>query len=137
VWRHLTAHRVPLPQGHDLEQNLQLIEALGLPHAAAQLWPCLSVPADLAERGARYLAAQGFDPQARYVGLHTGCDGAWVEKRWPETHFAALAEKLHERHGLAAIVMDGPAEIGTGRRVARLARTPVLAMDGYGDLADA
>jgi len=135
--RLLTIALAPLRKGHDLEQNLQLAEALGLEHNTAALWPPLTIPAALAEKGRAYLAAQGLDPQARYVGLHTGCDGQWIEKRWPEHHFARVAEALAEKYGWPAIVFDGPAEPGSGRRVARAASSPVHALDGWGDLADA
>jgi ADP-heptose:LPS heptosyltransferase len=134
---HLTHAVVPLRQGHDLDQNLQLAAALGLPHNAADLWPILTIPPDAIDRAQAWLTKKCWDPHARYLGLHTGCDGQWAEKRWPAEHFAALAEKIYAQYGLPALVLDGPAEAGSGRQVARLAKSPVLAMDGYGDLADA
>jgi len=135
--KHLTAALAPLRKGHDLEQNMTLAEHLGWAHNLAELWPALTVPAALAERARQYLTKMGLDPQARYVGLHTGCDGRWVEKRWPEEHFAAVAEQVHAAYGLPAIVLDGPGEPGTGLLVKRLAKTPVHALAGWGDLADA
>lgn len=137
AWHHLTLAVPALTRTHDLDQNRQLLAALGLPAAPADCWPVLSVPNELRAKARAYLAGQGLDPEARYLGLHTGCDGLWVEKRWPEEHFAALAEEIFRRYGLPAIVFDGPAEPGTGRRVARLAKTPVHALDGYGELTDA
>ncbi len=135
--RWLTVALDPLRRGHDFEQNLQLAAYLGAPTDIASLWPILPVPVDLAERGRQYLAEHGFDPQARYLGLHTGCDGQWVEKRWPERHFARVAEAVYREYGLPAIVFDGPGEPGSGRRVMRAATSPVHALDGWGDLADA
>ncbi|MHA1569824.1 MAG: lipopolysaccharide heptosyltransferase II [Alphaproteobacteria bacterium] len=135
--RLLTRVLEPVRMGHDLDQNLQTARELGLAHDAAELWPPLPVPEELAEQGRQYLADAGLDPAARYLGLHTGCDGQWVEKRWPEKHFAQVAEKIYEKYGWPALVFDGPAEPGTGQKVARLACTPVHALNGWGDLADA
>lgn len=134
---HLTVCLEPQRQAHDLEQNRQLLEPLRLIAAPADWWPALSIPDDLQTKAREYLTQRQLDPQTRYVGFHTGCDGTWVEKRWPEHHFAALAEAVYERYKMPALVFDGPAEPGTGRRVARLAKTPVHALDGYGDLTDA
>jgi len=136
-YRHLTQSFEPLRKGHDLEQNLQLAESLGLEHRAAELWPTLSVPDELQQRARDYLAKNGLDPQARYVGLHTGCDGRWIEKRWPEKYFSATAAAVYEQYGLPALVFDGPGEPGSGLKVKRLCKTPVHALDGWGDLADA
>ncbi len=137
VARHLTIGVAPLRQGHDLEQNLQLVGLLAPKPDVATLWPPLVIPPELIEKGRQYLDAQKLDPCARYVGLHTGSDGLWVEKRWPEHHFARVAEAVYAKYGLPAIVFDGPAEPGSGRRVARAASSPVHALDGWGDLGDA
>jgi ADP-heptose:LPS heptosyltransferase len=137
AWRHLTDALPPEPHTHDLQHNLALLAHLGVPASAADLWPIIRPSARLQDNARNYLAEQGLDPLQLYFGLHTGCDGQWVEKRWPESHFARLAEMVHERFGLTAIVLDGPGEPGSGRKVARLAKTPVHALDGRGDLADA
>jgi len=134
---HLTTALAPLRKGHDLEQNMMLAEHLGWTHNLAELWPALTIPPASAERARQYLAEKGLDPRARYVGLHTGCDGRWIEKRWPEEHFAVVAEQVYAAYGLPAIVFDGPGEPGTGLLVKRLAQSPVHALDSWGDLADA
>ncbi|MDP8223470.1 MAG: glycosyltransferase family 9 protein [Candidatus Lernaella stagnicola] len=133
----LTAALPTMRRAHDLEHNLQLAEHLGLPHDPAALWPVFFPSARLQDKARNYLAEHGVDPLQLHLGLHTGCDGRWVEKRWPEHHFARLAELVYEKHGLSAVVLDGPGEPGSGRRVAQLARTPVHALDGWGDLTDA
>ena len=137
AWRHLTTALTPLRGAHDLEHNLQLAAHLGAAADAASLWPILTPPARLQDKARQHLAEHGFDPLALHLGLHTGCDGQFVEKRWPEHHFARLAERVHAKYGRKAVVLDGPAEPGSGKKVAHLAATPVHALDGWGDLADA
>jgi lipopolysaccharide heptosyltransferase I len=44
----------------------------------------------------------------RYVLLNPGA--AWPNKRWPPARLAAVADALHERHGLMSVVLWGPGE---------------------------
>jgi len=133
----LTTGLTPLRKGHDVEQNFQLLAALGLTASPAEFWPVLEVPATCRAAATTYLRAHSLDPAARYLGLHTGCDSAFVEKRWPAAHGAALIDRVYEKHGLPAIIMDGPAEPGGAERVARLAGAPVHCLDRATDLVDA
>lgn len=53
-------------------------------------------------------------PKSGLVGFHGGSkDGFWVSKRWP--HFAALAERLHQR-GYEVASFGQPAEYVEGTR---------------------
>ena len=135
--RWLTQALTPLRKGHDLDQNLQLAEELGLEHRASHLWPILEIPEEIKEKGRAYLEGAGLDPNAQYLGLHPGGDGRWVEKRWPADHFAKIAELVYEKYRFPAIVFDGPAEAGAGLLIKRRAKSPVHALDGWGNLADA
>ncbi|MCZ7587115.1 MAG: glycosyltransferase family 9 protein [Deltaproteobacteria bacterium] len=122
---------------HDLEHNAFVAELAGADWDLARDWPPFR-PADGDVEAARqFLIGRGADPEALFVGLHPGCDESFLEKRWPERGFASLAKTLYETRGLASVVFDGPAEPGAGRRIARLAGTPVYPMDGWGDLAGA
>ena len=146
-----TGHRIPgrrsfalttevavLDQAHDLEQNRQLAQALGASLNPETLWPPLApICAHAVERARRYLTEAGLDPDARYLGIHPGSDSRFVEKRYPPERFAQVAEAIHEKFGLSAIVFDGPAEPGTGKQIVRAAQTPVHPLDGWGDLVDA
>ncbi|MBZ0271152.1 glycosyltransferase family 9 protein [bacterium] len=122
---------------HDLEQNAEIARVLGLDTDIDAAWPPLNPLMGQVEHAARFLNDNGFDDKARYVAMHPGSDEDFVEKRWPEAHFAALAESIYERDGRATIVFDGPNERGAGKRLSMLCRTPILAMDGWGDLNDA
>jgi ADP-heptose:LPS heptosyltransferase len=123
---------------HDLDQNWAIAKRLGVTQALDDFWPPLSdIPAQYVARAKDYLAISGLDPAARYIGIHTGSDPKFVEKRYPPESFARVAEILYEKTGLPAIVFDGAAEPGTGMRVVRAGKTPVHALNGWGDLADA
>lgn len=125
------------PAAHDLEHMERLADAVGAPWDWNLDWPPLAPSMGDTSRASAFLRDAGFDPAARYVGLHPGCDDGFAEKRWPERSFAETARLLHERTGRAAIVFDGPAEAGAGLRIAREAGTPIVAMNGWGNLVDA
>lgn len=133
----LTTSIDPIRQAHDLEQNMEIAKALGEKESLAKLWPFLFPPDHLIDQVKDYLSNAGLDPEARYLGLHPGCDSHWVEKRWPVHHFAKIAEEVFDRYGMPALVFDGPAEAGAGLAMARTARSPVHALNGWGSLADA
>lgn len=134
----LTTEVQPVSQAHDLEQNEQLAVALGATTPLDRLWPPLrDIPPAYVERGKRYLEKNGLDPDARYLGIHTGSDPRFVEKRFLPESFARVAEAIHADFGLPALVFDGPSEPGSGLRVKRSAQAPVHALCGWGDLCDA
>ncbi|MCC6159976.1 MAG: glycosyltransferase family 9 protein [Deltaproteobacteria bacterium] len=135
--RFLTHGRSYVQGMHDLEHNESLAEMCEAHIDFDRDWPPLRPEQGDVEGARAFLASRGFDPSARYVGLHTGCDGEFPEKRWPEKSFAALARALHNLTGRAAVVFDGPAEAGSGLRVAHFAGSPVLAMNGWGGMAQA
>jgi len=122
---------------HDLENNQIIAELCGAEIDLEKDWPPLDPSRGNVERARAFLSENGFDPKKRYLGLHPGCDGDFIEKRWPERNFAACAEAIHKALGLPAVVFDGPQEPGAGQRIARLATSPVLPMNGWGDLPDA
>ncbi len=66
------------------------------------------------------------------VGLNPG--GAFgAAKHWPTEYFADLARSFVDRHGAGVIVLCGPAERDTAKRIAALAQRPgVVAMGDTG-----
>jgi len=128
----------PLHSTHDLDRNMMILKRLGIDFSIGKLWPPLDViPEKFIKRAKDFLAKNGFEPTENYLGIHTGSDSNFSEKRYPPRHFARIARAIYESHGLKAIVFDGPAEKGTGKQVVKEASTPVLSLDGWGDLTDA
>lgn len=61
------------------------------------------------------------------------CPGAnRTAKRWPAERFAAVADELATRHGLAVVATGSPAERPVIARVMAAARTPVVDLIGQG-----
>ena len=61
------------------------------------------------------------------------CPGAnRAAKRWPAERFAAVADELATRHGLAAVATGSPAERSVLASVTAAARTPVVDLAGQG-----
>lgn len=127
-----------IPNAHDLDQNFALAKALGARGDLENFWPPLfDIPERFVHNARAYLESQGLDPDGRYLGIHTGSDSRYPEKRYPPEKFAEVARIVYEKTGLPAIVFDGPAEPGTGMQVAKATSTPVHALAGWGDMTNA
>lgn len=66
----------------------------------------------------------------RFAILNPG--GNNPAKRWPASRFAALADALHDRHGLAVLVNGSPAEAEVVDEVVGRARTGPVSLPGLG-----
>jgi lipopolysaccharide heptosyltransferase II len=101
----------PVPGGrfdrleHEVRWDLRLAAAAGA--SPAYRAPALQVRPEVAARMAEKLAALGVRPGDRLVGIHGGAVNGSA-KRWPATHWAALADRLIARHGVR-IVLTGSA----------------------------
>lgn len=92
-----------IDRGHEIRRLLALTHFLGCEERDETLeFPLLA--GDLAELRDSGLA-RGLAP-GRYVCLHPGTGAA----RWPAAHFAAVADALHETHGLSIVVIGSPHE---------------------------
>jgi lipopolysaccharide heptosyltransferase II len=61
------------------------------------------------EQAAReVLGAHGIGKSAKYICFHLGAN--WEPKRWPPTHFAALADRIEERWHLPIVVTGSQAD---------------------------
>jgi len=90
----------PRETRHVVRINLGLLIPLGIPIATHD-FPIEDVDSVIG----RWAAER---TNGRYALLNP-C-GAWPNKRWPPSRFAAVATALHGRHGLTSIVLWGPGE---------------------------
>lgn len=108
---------------HVVDQYLCLLEPLGV-HEGSPVFHIPSSPR--AERRIEeFLAEQGIKPRDRLVALNPGAGRA--EKRWPLSHFRALADRLSVEAGARVLLLWGPGEEILAREVVdRLPVRPIL-----------
>ena len=104
----------PAAARHVVDQHLSLLAPLQVGEPVREF----HLPVDpVAEaRADEFLAASGVKPGRRLVVLNPGAGRP--DKRWPEERFRALADRLTEDVGADVVVVWGPGEEMTGRRIA-------------------
>ncbi|MGH9393621.1 MAG: glycosyltransferase family 9 protein [Terriglobales bacterium] len=95
--------RVQPRSTHVVDQMLELAAACGsLQRVLGFSFP---IPAEVQREVDAWIADNQIGAFAFYSP-----GGGWTSKRWPSERFARLAELLHERYGLAAVLNRGPGE---------------------------
>lgn len=116
----LPATRVAAVRGlHDVEQNLRLADAMGLPRAAGPVeGPVFLLTADDRQRAAELLAGAGVLPEDRVIVIHAGGARTVVgaAKRWPPRLYAELIGRLLGGAG-KVLLIEGPDEIGVADEI--------------------
>jgi lipopolysaccharide heptosyltransferase I len=123
---HLFAnHKVQLPTGplNRVEENLLLCEAIA--PRSARLDMTIYVPPEVQEQ-VNHFYEETFAGGKRVVAMHVPVERE--EKRWPATHFAALADMLLSDGRFEVLVTWGPGQFDTVQEVlASMRRRPVVA----------
>ncbi len=89
----------------------------------------LEVEPDAAERVEALLRRHGVDDETRLVAIHAGSINGSA-KRWPATHWAELADRLHETAGVRVVLTGSRGELPIAREVVRCMRTMPLVLTG-------
>jgi lipopolysaccharide heptosyltransferase I len=122
------SHDIPTRRMHAVDGYLRLIEALGAPPAPPPAE--VSFPLPLTERHRERIRELTSD----FVGeapLVTICPTAkWVTKRWPEEHFAALADLLAGREKARIAFCGAPDDAEAIGRIMGKMRRPSLDLSG-------
>lgn len=115
---------------HETERALDLARALGLTPATTR--PLYRPGEDARERVARLLAASGVTGDVLVVHPGGGANPGvtMAGKRWPPERFAAVADHLHESHGLAVCLVGGPGDRAAVAACAARLRAPALDLGG-------
>jgi ADP-heptose:LPS heptosyltransferase len=93
---------------HELEYNLNLLQAVGAKADPAEFRPTMAVDERSAERARAVLDSVGIDPQTSLVLLHPGSGGS--ARDWPWRRFGELAARLKELPATRVVVTGGRGE---------------------------
>lgn len=92
---------------HEIEQNLQLLQPLGI---TANPEPCLKLPDEDLKFAADFLSAFGLKAGRLLVGFHTGSASELYYRCWQPEKFAQLGDKLVDEYGAQILIVGGKAE---------------------------
>ena len=110
---HAAGRRVPISM---VERYLRITRALGCADPAERR-TALAVDAAAASAVAKRLDEAGLAAGARALVLTPGASFG-SSKLWPPAHFAAAADAIARRHGLAVVLAPGPGEEALAREIA-------------------
>lgn len=102
----LTERRAVAAGLHVVEQNLQMLEAVGLEVPSRPRWPLPSYEEE-AHCVEGWLSHLGLE-RGKFAVVNPGT--TWVTKTWPESKFSAVARGLVERLSLPVLVTWGSAD---------------------------
>jgi ADP-heptose:LPS heptosyltransferase len=116
----LPSTRVAAVRGiHDVDQNLRLLEALGIDASQPGEGPMFVVTADDRDRAAAMLSAAGITAEQKPIVVHAGSAQTVLAqaKRWPTERYRELIAALHAEVGDRIIVVEGPDEAGVADEI--------------------
>ena len=91
---------------HEVDRNLELVRLIcqgeGTRHPIFNLLP------DEVANAESLLASLGIRDSPFLIGIHPG--GSSFDKRWPEKHYAELADRLIEHYNATILLLHGPDE---------------------------
>lgn len=106
------SRRVPISM---VERYLRITRTLGC--ADGDRRTALAVDAAVREAVAKRLGEAGLAPGARTLVVTPGASFG-SSKLWPPAHYAAAADAIARRHGLATLLAPGPGEEALAREIA-------------------
>lgn len=113
-------------EAHQVDRNLHLLQALGIPPAGRHL--DLALSADAEDGAARLLADVGVDPAAPFVCLAPGASCA--ARRYPPQRYAEVAALLADGSGLPVVVVGSEREIELARPITACGHAGVRSLVG-------
>ncbi|MDA1169344.1 MAG: glycosyltransferase family 9 protein, partial [bacterium] len=93
---------------HDIEQNIRLLEPLGLGSTNAPYYS-LQIPEQNIQEAEAMLSSTSYKLKAKssLIGIHAGCAVGFEWKRWPLEHFADVAKTLAQKDPNIRILLFG------------------------------
>lgn len=100
---------IPEEEGlHDIEQNLRLLEPLGI--KAEPKYYELSIPEKNKQEAGRWLAKHPLAADKKFVGFHLGSAPDFPWKRWPIQNFIAVGKKIITKQNMYILLFGGSDE---------------------------
>jgi heptosyltransferase II len=121
------------PRSHDVERNLSILEALGIPTRECRQSIDFPVGADSKEKNRRLLDA-GVDLNRTVIGINAG--SVWPTKRWAPDLFAALIRRLKQDVNCEIVLFGGPEDVDTTTKIQALCGADVVNWCGKTALQD-
>ncbi len=115
------ASRVPAVRGiHDVQQNVRLLEALGIEPQLDEP-PRFIVNDEDRARATALLRDADVDGHAAFVALHAGSGRTLIgrAKRWPPGKYAQFIARFRRESSHHVVLLEGPDEAGVGDEVLR------------------
>ena len=84
----------------------------------------------------KILAAHGFGPDRRIIGLNPSATFG-PAKQWFPQRYAALGDRLNQTMDAAIVIFGGPSDRDLGRQIARTMRAPAIDLSGRTRLGEA
>ena len=107
---------------HEVDRNLELARLICNGDAVRRLVFHLSSE-EIANAEA-LLKTWGIGTERFLVGIHPG--GSSFDKRWPEKHYAELADRLARRDNAVVLILHGPDEAALARTIQEAMQTRAL-----------
>lgn len=108
---------------HDIEQNLRLLQPLGITTPATSFYR-LHIPQNNIQQANE---ASEANAAISYIGFHAGCAKGFEFKQWPIEYFAEVAKGLIQKYpNIKILVFGGPDEEAQKQELVRMINTPPL-----------
>lgn len=113
---------------HDVERNLSILQALGIPTEACRRAIDLPIAPASKEHMRQILEAAGVDLNRTVIGINAG--SVWPTKRWSPDLFAALIRRLKQDVNCEIVLFGGPEDHDTVATIQALCGTEVVNLCG-------
>ena len=103
---------------HDIEQNLRLLDPLGIKEATVTNYD-LAIAPTFEQQAQQLLNAMNISTDRKLVGFHMGSAPDFVWKRWPLENFITVARKMIEDFDSHILLFGDESERAQNEQVAR------------------
>ena len=80
---------------HDVEQNIKVLDLLGIEYDCEDISMTLTIPEHIKKCADEYLLNQGINKRDNIIGFHPGSSPSQKWKRWPAQNFTELINLIY------------------------------------------